>query len=146
MPLAQFFTGYRATQVSNGRGLVTGLRIPKRAGAGHFIKLGARSHLVISIVMVAGTLEADAAGRVVAARLAVGACSAVAQRLTGLERELAGQRLDDQLGCRIEARHLALLTPIDDIRADADYRRAAALAATRDLVRDLARAAKRGPS
>jgi len=36
-----------------------------------------------------------------------------------------------------------VLTPIDDIRGSAAYRRAAALALTRDLLRDLARDGQR---
>jgi CO/xanthine dehydrogenase FAD-binding subunit len=51
----------------------------------HFLKLGARKYLVISIVMVAGVIEIDAAGVIAAARVAVGACSAVPQRLSALE-------------------------------------------------------------
>ena len=40
--------------------------------------------------MVAALIERDAAGRVGAARVAVGSCSAVAQRLPELEAELVG--------------------------------------------------------
>ena len=43
--------------------------------------------------MVAGVIETDAAGIVAAARVAVGACSAVPQRLPALEAALLGQPL-----------------------------------------------------
>jgi CO/xanthine dehydrogenase FAD-binding subunit len=49
-------------------------------GRSAFVKLGARSHLVISIAMVAARLVVEA-GVVTEAAVAVGACSAVAVRL-----------------------------------------------------------------
>ena len=61
-----------------------------------FLKLGARRYLVISIAMAAATLEI-ADGRVAAARIAVGACSPVAERLPALEAALVGAPLDRAL-------------------------------------------------
>lgn len=134
MPLAQFLMGYRRTAI--GRGIVTGVRIPKRAGAGHFLKHGARRYLVISIAMVAGTFDIDPRdGLIRSARIAVGACSPVAQRLPRLEARLVGRRIGD---VQPEPDDIAGLAPIDDVRASGAYR----LAAAQDLVCDLlARAA-----
>ena len=64
--------------------------IPKPKGRGasaRFEKLGARNYLVISIVMAAGDLEV-VGGRIAGARIAIGACSPVAQRLPALEAAL----------------------------------------------------------
>jgi len=66
-------------------------------------------------------------GRVADARVAVGACSAVAQRLTRLERELKGQPVTAGVGSLVTADHLKDLSPIDDVRATAAYRRESAL-------------------
>jgi CO/xanthine dehydrogenase FAD-binding subunit len=55
-------------------------------------------------------------------RLAVGSCSAVARRLPELERSLLGAPMSPDIGDRVEASHLAALSPIDDIRATASYR------------------------
>src|SRR6202042_3794280 len=90
-----------------------------------FFKLGARRYLVISIAMVAVAL-AVVEGIVRDARIAVGACSAVAQRIRQAERLLIGAPAGPNLGRSIEADGLAGLSPIDDIRASADYRRDAA--------------------
>ena len=67
--------------------------MPKRSTTtrSHFLKLGARKYLVISIAMVAGVIEVDPQNRIAAARLAVGACSAVPQRLPALEAALVAQ-------------------------------------------------------
>jgi N-methylhydantoinase B len=137
VPLRDFLTGYRATALGRDE-LVTGLHVPRLDGArGRFLKLGARRYLVISIAMAAGVIATDEAGRITTARLAIGACSAVAQRLPGLEGALAGVALCDAAAVP-EAAHLAHLAPIDDIRASAAYRREAALALLRDLLREYA--------
>ena len=101
------------------------------------MKLGARRYLVISIVMAAATLEI-ADGRIVRARVAVGACSAVAQRLPALEAALAGAALDAGLGGKVEPGHLVPLAPIDDVRGSAGYRTDAALTVLRRLLQGFA--------
>jgi hypothetical protein len=62
------------------------------SGASHFLKLGARSYLVISIAMVATRGGARRWRAHCPGAVAVGACSAVAQRLRRLETALAGRR------------------------------------------------------
>ncbi|WP_083786661.1 FAD binding domain-containing protein [Methylobacterium nodulans] len=138
---ADFFTGYRAT-AAGPHDLVTAIRIPKRPGRGHFEKLGARRYLVISIAMVAFAVETDPAGRIRDARIAVGACAAVARRLAALEAELAGQPLAEAPGL-VAAHHLAGLAPIDDVRASAAYRMAAARALVADGLAALSRTSDR---
>jgi CO/xanthine dehydrogenase FAD-binding subunit len=96
--------------------------------ASAFAKLGARRYLVISIVMAAVVLPRDAQGCIRDARVAVGAASAVACRLPGLERALAGLPAGKRPSALIEIEHLAPLSPIDDVRATARYRRDAARA------------------
>jgi N-methylhydantoinase B len=131
--LAEFLTGYRATALAPDE-IVTALLVPRLDGAqGGFAKLGARRYLVISIAMAAGVIATDAAGRIATARLALGACSAVAQRLPALEAALRGVALREAPHVP-QASHLAALTPIDDIRASAAYRREAALTLLRDLL------------
>ncbi len=143
VPMDGFIDGYRHTQCRADE-LVTAIIVPKRSAAthSHFLKLGARRYLVISIVMVAGVIETDAAGAVSAARLAIGSCSAIPQRLAGLERALIAQPLAAAAEI-VSASHFAHLTPIDDIRGSAAYRRQAALALTRDLLAQLALPAQR---
>lgn len=123
LPLADFVVGNRETR-RGPEELVTGVILPKpRPGAaGRFVKLGARRYLVISIVMIAVVIEPEA-GRVARARVAVGACSPVARRLPALEAALRDRALDAALGEALSPDHLrAVLSPIDDVRASADYR------------------------
>jgi N-methylhydantoinase B len=146
IPFAEFLAGYRRTRC-RAEEIVTAIRVPKpgRAARAHFLKLGARRYLVISIVMVAAAIDTAPDGRIHAARIAVGACSAVPQRLTALEAALAGHRIVDAPALVAPA-HLQQLAPIDDVRGSADYRRHAALVLARDVLARLApQVAEGGP-
>jgi N-methylhydantoinase B len=133
VPMCAFIDGYRHTMCAADE-LVTAILVPTppASACGGFIKLGARRYLVISIVMAAAVLAADRGGIIVHARVAVGACSAVARRLAELERALLGQPLATAPDL-VAATHFAALAPIDDVRASGAFRTAAAV----DLVRDL---------
>jgi CO/xanthine dehydrogenase FAD-binding subunit len=138
LALAEFLYGPRRTARAPDE-IVTAVLIPEAALAGRsvFLKLGARSHLVISIVMVAARLEI-LQGKIAQAALAVGACSPVATRLPMLEAALRGAPADPSLAARLrDADIAAALAPIDDIRADASYRTEAAATLLRRAVTDL---------
>ena len=139
LPVLAFVTGNRAT-ARRADEMVTALLVPKPAHQARsaFLKLGARKYLVISIAMVAAVLEIADDRTIAKARLAVGSCSAVAQRLPLLESALVGQRLDADLATLAKLEHLAPLSPIDDVRGTADYRRDAALAIIRRTLQELA--------
>lgn len=130
LPLADFVLGPRRTAKAPNE-LATALLIPHTPARSVFHKLGARRYLVISITMVALTLEQDTAGRITRAAVAVGACGPVAARLPALEAALLGQYPDPAL---VTEAHLAPLTPIEDIRAPAGYRRKATLEIIRRLL------------
>ena len=128
----EFITGNRKTLLQPDE-LVTGLAIPKpkRVAVANFLKLGARKYLVISIAMVAIVVEVEPDETVAAARVAVGSCSLVALRLGELEAALVGRSLSEPLGRVVRPDHLAPLSPIDDVRGSAEYRREAALSLVR---------------
>lgn len=128
VPLAQFLAGNRKT-LRRADEILSAVLVPRRMeqAASAFLKLGARRYLVISISMVASVLEADAAGRVAEVHVAVGSCSVTAQRLHKLENDLVGLPAKPGIGASVRAEHLKSLSPIDDLRATADYRRDASL-------------------
>jgi CO/xanthine dehydrogenase FAD-binding subunit len=152
MPLSQFITGNRRTELAPGE-LLIAIHVPRHGqgarsaflkfGARRYLVIsiamaaatlaGARRYLVISIAMAAATLEVDG-DRILSARIAVGACSAVAQRLPLLEAELVGARLDSRLGDCVGAHQLGPLSPIDDVRGSAGYRRDAVVTLLRRLL------------
>jgi CO/xanthine dehydrogenase FAD-binding subunit len=139
LPLQDFIVGNRRTQ-RRGDELLTRVILPARSATARstFLKLGARRYLVISIAMVAATLETDAAGNIAHAAIAVGSCSEVAQRLPALEAALRGQRLGPQLARLPLAAHVSHLKPLTDIRGTAQYRLDAALTLVRRALEELA--------
>jgi CO/xanthine dehydrogenase FAD-binding subunit len=134
LPVLQFVTGNRQTTRGNDE-IVTALIIPKPQGTARssFVKLGARKYLVISIAMVAAVIETDDT-RVCRAAVAVGSCSVVPQRLPELEMALAGAALD-RLAEVVQPEHIAGLSPINDVRAMAEYRQDAAVELVRRALR-----------
>jgi N-methylhydantoinase B len=127
LPLQAFIRGNRRTALGEDE-LVTAIRVPapRPSARSLFLKLGARSYLVISIASVALLLDADPSGIIEDVRIAVGACSEVPARLEALEAELRGQRLGDALLRGVATSARSALSPIDDVRASAAYRREAA--------------------
>ncbi len=121
--LKDFVTGNRQTTLHAGE-MVIDLLIPKASATGQssFLKLGTRKYLVISIAMVATRLAVDSNHKITDAALSVGSCSVVAQRLPALEQTLIGQTLTADLGDIVEPPHVTELSPINDVRATADYR------------------------
>lgn len=139
VPLADFITGNRKT-ARRAEELVTAIRVPKPVAGTQsvFLKLGARRYLVISIVMVAATIEPDERNQIHRARIAVGACAPVAQRLRALESALNGLSIDTGLSTVVCPEHLAQgLAPIDDVRGSAAYRNDAALTLVRRALAEL---------
>ena len=141
VPIAEFVTGNRRTARRPDE-MVLGLVIPAcgEGARSTFLKLGARRYLVISIAMTGAILEPAADGTVARLRIAVGACSEVARRLPDLEAALAGLPIGPALADAATADHLAALSPIDDVRGSADYRRDAALTLVRRTIRALTEA------
>jgi CO/xanthine dehydrogenase FAD-binding subunit len=134
MPLADFLLGPRRTALTPGEVLAAVLIPPAGLrGRSAFVKLGARSHLVISIAMVAARLVVEG-GRIAEAAVAVGACSPVAARLPLVEAALVGAEPGSAADRVAAADVQASLAPIDDVRATADYRRQAAVGLVRRAI------------
>lgn len=125
--LTDFIQGNRRT-ARRADELVSAIIVPRNAahGSSEFTKLGARRYLVISIAMVAVrvVVSQDTIEQIA---VSVGSCSEVARRLSSVEQLLTGVTITDDLVSKIKAEHLAEISPIDDIRAPADYRHHAAL-------------------
>ncbi|NVK33801.1 MAG: xanthine dehydrogenase family protein subunit M [Rhodobacteraceae bacterium] len=131
VPISEFVLGVRRTALQPGE-FVTALLIPDQpAGQSSFLKLGARRYLVISIAMVAANVVVSPDDTIDDVSIAVGACSAVAQRLSVTEKALIGQIPgSESFKAAFASAEMPELAPIDDVRASADYR----LDAVRTLV------------
>ena len=138
LKLDDFILGNRKTARRPDE-LVTAIHVPKfsERARSTFLKLGARKYLVISIAMVAVLIDVDEVGEIARARVAVGSCSAKAVRLPAVEAALTGQGFDADLLPRIGEEQFDPLSPIDDIRATAAFRREAAVTLVRRAVATL---------
>ena len=121
LPLEEFILGNRKIAKKDDE-LISGIFIPHPTAKArsNFEKLGSRAYLVISIVMVGVVAELNEQDEILNLKIAVGACSPVAQRLKLLEKEAVGQKLKS---IKIVPAHFESLEPIDDIRATASYRK-----------------------
>ena len=120
LTLQDFILGVRKTALASDE-IVTAIHIPAPPdGAGSaFEKLGSRKYLVISIAMTAALIKCDARGLISEARVAIGACSPVALRLTQLEADLIGAKPSE---VEILPSYFSQLSPIDDVRGSGGYR------------------------
>ena len=139
LPLADFLTGPRQTACGPDE-LVTAVYVPpdSETGTGGFEKLGARRYLVISIAMTAARLTIDN-GQIEEAAISVGACAPVAVKLVEIEAGLHGMACDMAADFIRDSRSgiMAALSPIDDVRGTAGYRRDAAAEIVARLVERL---------
>lgn len=111
VPFADFYTGYRRS-VMHARELIVAIDVPRVHGAQWFRKVGTRAAQAISKVVMAG-VRSDSP------RVALGSVAPTVVRLPRTEAALAsGAAIDD--AARILAEEI---TPIDDLRSTADYRR-----------------------
>jgi CO/xanthine dehydrogenase FAD-binding subunit len=142
VPLSEFVVGNRKT-VRRPEEILTRVSVPRRLenSVSTFSKLGARKYLVISIAMIAVNLLLDDAATISEALVAIGSCSLKALRLHALEEALVGATLTTGIGKLVGAEHLALLSPIDDVRATAVYRRDATQVLASRALEDCARKA-----
>ncbi|HUO45602.1 MAG TPA: FAD binding domain-containing protein [Acidimicrobiia bacterium] len=121
--LAEFHTGVRQTVLAPGE-MVVALRVKKvqPSERGVFVKLGLRRAQAISVVHMAAVVDFDGT-RVRDSVLALGSVAPTIVTTPGVSAYLAGRELDE--ATLAEAAGLAAdsVSPIDDLRATAEYRR-----------------------
>jgi xanthine dehydrogenase small subunit len=109
--LQQFYTGYRKTVMQPDE-LIVGLEVPRVSGRQWFRKVGTRAAQAIAKVTLAGV----AGG---ATRIALGSVAPTVVRAVRTEAHLqAGGSLADAMRLLQEE-----ISPIDDLRSTAEYRR-----------------------
>ncbi len=114
LPFSEFFTGYRRTALHPSE-LIAAVEIPRVAGRQWFRKVGTRAAQAISKIVMAGVDP----GRGSAPRIAIGSVAPTVIRARKTEEALAG-------GASLADAQRALvaeISPIDDVRSTAEYRR-----------------------
>jgi xanthine dehydrogenase small subunit len=111
VPFGEFYTGYRAS-VRRPDELIVGLEIPPVEGRQWFRKVGTRAAQAISKVVMAAI-------RGPRPRIALGSVSPTVVRLPRVEQALAGGASMDEAVRMLDQD----ISPIDDLRSTAAYRR-----------------------
>lgn len=120
-----FFVDYRTTALEPGE-LITAIRIPvppERSNSS-FLKLGVRRAMEISVVCVGASIEIGESGEIAAAGIGLGSVAATTFRPAEAEAMLVGQAPTQELFARAGEAAGDQCSPIDDLRASAEYRKA----------------------
>jgi CO/xanthine dehydrogenase FAD-binding subunit len=111
VPFTSFYTGYRATVMKPDE-LIVAVEVPRVEGRQWFRKVGTRAAQAISKIVVAGVRSAEP-------RIAYGSVAPTVIRPRETERILAERGDIDAAAAELERE----LSPIDDLRSTAAYRR-----------------------
>jgi carbon-monoxide dehydrogenase medium subunit len=124
VPLSEFIEGPRKTVRASGE-VVTQVQFaaPAARSGSAFLKGGRRRAMEISIVAMAAVVSAGADGTMTDVRLAVGAAGPKAIRLPEVEKFLEGKVPSKAVLHEAGALAVSAVSPIDDVRASASFRR-----------------------
>ncbi|MBS0254842.1 MAG: xanthine dehydrogenase family protein subunit M [Proteobacteria bacterium] len=142
VPVEAIPAGPGRTTLAPGE-LVIELRLPPRppGGGDAYLRLTPRTEMDIAVVGVGAALVLDGSGRCTAARIALGAVAPTALLVEAAGAALVGTKLEEGAIAAMLAAIDAAISPIDDQRASAAYRRRiAGVLATRAVARAAARA------
>lgn len=127
VPLAGFILGPGRTALGPGEIVSAVLaRLPGTGALQHFEKVGRRNALAIAVVSLAAVLRLDASGVVEQAGLALGSVGPTVVRCPRAEAVLAGNRLEREVLLAVGETLREEISPIDDLRGTAAYRRTVA--------------------
>lgn len=117
--------GYRATTLAPGE-LITAVHVPEPPGRGGsaFLKLGVRRAMEISVVCVGASIDLADDGTIASAGLALGSVGPQTLRAAKAEKILAGSSPSEALFAAASQTAGEECTPIDDLRATGEYRKA----------------------
>jgi xanthine dehydrogenase small subunit len=128
MPLANFFKGYRQTELQPGEVIVS-VKIPKTLPPGavdrlsYSYKVGKRGTDDISIVAAAFAIDLDEQNKVIQARLAYGGVAATPVRAIEVEQLLLGKPWTMATIQQVKPALREAFTPLTDFRGSAEYRK-----------------------
>ncbi|MEA2081741.1 MAG: FAD binding domain-containing protein [Elusimicrobiota bacterium] len=121
VPVDKFFTGPKRTVLKKNE-IVTEILLPRENNISFFEKIGPRKALAISKVSVAVSLVISG-GVIREVSIAFGAVGPTVIRAAGAEKFLKGKKLCDSVISRASEIASGEISPIDDFRSTAKYRR-----------------------
>lgn len=123
MAMEDFFRSYQTTALEPDE-LLLGIRLSVPPSGTHtfFRKVGTRKAQACAKLSVALSARIDAR-RITSIRIAAGSVAPTPLRLTDVESRIEGQELNKELVRAAHTLAAAAVTPIDDVRSTAHYRR-----------------------
>lgn len=121
IPLESFFKGPGKTVLERGE-LLTSIAVPKTMGGCAFLKLGKRQSSILAVVNVAALLETEDT-TIQRARVALGSVAPTPVRARNVERFLEGKKMTESNLKEASKHVLEDISPINDIRGSARYRK-----------------------
>ena len=123
MSVSEIFAGPKMNSLA-GDELVTEILIsvPPQGSGAAFKKLGRRRGITLAVVNAAAYLEMEGE-TCKAARVALGAIAATPIRVPGVEEMLEGKTLSPELLEESSRACHGIVSPVDDVRSSAEYRR-----------------------
>jgi xanthine dehydrogenase small subunit len=128
LPLADFFTGYRQTELQPGEVIVS-VQIPKAPTPGtarrlaQSYKIGKRGTDDISIVAAAFVVDVDGENQILKVRLGYGGVAATPARAIAVEEFLLGKPWTMATVQAVKPLLQEAFTPLTDLRGSAEYRK-----------------------
>jgi len=124
LPIAEFICGPRRTQLRTGE-IISAVILPKSRDCNiqHFEKVGLRKSLACSVVSLAALLKLSPEGIIEQARLAWGSIGPTVVTSAACEELLIGKKLTPEILEAAAEMIRQTVSPIDDVRTDASYRR-----------------------
>ena len=124
LPISEFICGLRQTQLQPGE-IVSAIIMKKSSAYNiqHFEKVGLRKSLACSIVSMAALMRLSPEGIIESARFAWGSIGPAVVTSTAVEELLIGKKITAATLETAAAVIRQTVSPIDDVRAEAAYRR-----------------------
>ncbi|HVE87921.1 MAG TPA: xanthine dehydrogenase family protein subunit M [Myxococcales bacterium] len=142
LPLEEVFLGLGKTAIAPDE-LILEIAVPRRASWFQaFAKFGSRSANVIAVINMAMALDLDGA-TVRRARVAYGSVAPKTLRAAAVEQFLSGRELSADTIRGVAEVVQSAISPIDDVRGSARYKRRLAVNATQDALAAALRQVKR---
>ena len=136
IPASEFWVAYRRTALAPDE-LILRIRIPVGGGReARFRKIGTRRAQAISKVVIAAAWRDGGGGGWRDVRVALGSVADRPIRALAAESALEGSAPTPETADRAAEALAGEITPIDDVRSTADYRRIVAARALHRIVRD----------
>ena len=123
-PLGDFIRGPGRNGLQPGE-ILYGISFPKARDYNihHFEKVGLRNALACSVVSLAALVKISSSGAVERIKLAWGSVGPTVVTLPEVEALLTGRKIEPEILARAVELIREGVSPIDDVRASADYRR-----------------------